>query len=256
MNKYFPDMVRYAKLSGRVRFIDMTTNGLLLKPDRIDDLIASGIDKINISVNGLTSEQYFEVTRTNIDFEGFIDNLYYLFNNRGQCKIYIKSISELYDAEGKARFFGVFSSIADSIFMENLTDPWPSHRVEEMIGIKSSKSAFSDIIDKKLVCCSMFYTLVINFDGTVSLCCVDWNNNLLIGDAGMSSLKDIWCSEELFEHQLRHLHGRRSENSICRDCNQISQCISDNIDPYRLELATRLQANRDRRCNNYCGGGH
>ena len=255
LNRHFPDMVRYAKQSGRVRFIDTTTNGLLLKPEKIDALVESGIDKINVSVNGLTAKQYDEVTQTPIDFVKFQKNLRYLFDNRGSCKVYIKSISELYDDEGKERFFDMFSSLADYIFLENLTDPWPHYSTEEKMGTKSSRSAFFDTVEQKDVCCLIFYTLVVNFDGTVSLCCVDWNNDLVVGDTNISSLKDIWGSDILFGHQMRHLKGRRFENHICRVCNQISQCVTDNVDPYRHELAARLQASRNGRvCSKFNGG--
>ena len=244
LNKHFFEMVTYAKKSGYIEFIDTTTNGLLLMPEIIDLIIEAGIDKINISVNGLTSKQYFEVTRAKMDYDKFLNNLRYLYENRRNTKILIKSISELYNEEDKKRFFEIFSPLSNSIFLENLTDPWPHHKVEEKMGIKSIHSAHSDKIEDKYVCCPIFYSLIMNFDGTVSLCCVDWKNNLIIGDVKKSSLKEIWHSDILFNHQMQHLKGERFKNPICRECNQISQCVIDNIDAYRLELADELQASR------------
>lgn len=246
LNKNYHEMIKYAKTSGLIESIDTTTNGLLLTPEKIEQIIVAGIDKINISINGITSEQYSEVTRTKVNFTGFLDNLLFLYENRGNCKILIKSISELYNEEEKMRFFEIFSSLADNIFLENLTDPWPDHKVEDTMGVKSTRSAFTNKIEDKYVCCPIFYSLIINFDGTVSLCCVDWKNNLIIGDVRKSSLKKIWYSNALFNHQMQHLKGERFKNSICRDCNQISQCVYDNIDPYRLELVDKLLSSRAR----------
>ncbi len=244
INKHFHEMVKYAKKSGHIELIDTTTNGLLLIPEKIDPIIEAGIDKINISINGITSEQYYEVTCTKVNFDEFLNNLRYLYENRGKCKILIKSISELYNEKDKKRFFDIFSPVADYIFLENLTDPWPHHKVEETLGVKSTRSAFSNRIEDKYVCCPIFYSLIMNSDGTVSLCCVDWKNSLIIGDVKNSSLKEIWYSDVLFSHQMQHLKGERFNNLICRECNQISQCVYDNIDPYRLELADKLQASR------------
>jgi len=255
LNKHFYEMVKYAEKSRHFESIDTTTNGLLLTPERIGPIIEAGIDKINISVNGVTSKQYFETTQTRVNFDEFLNNLRYLYENRGKTKILIKSISEFYNEKDKKRFFDIFSSIADYIFLENLTDPWPHYKVEESTGIKSTHSAHSDKIEPKYVCSPIFYTLTMNFDGTVSLCCVDWDNNLIIGDVNHNSLKEIWDSDVLFNYQMQHLKGERFNNPICRECNQISQCVYDNIDQYRLELADRLQASRVNQVSNRHSGG-
>ncbi len=244
LNKNFAKMVNYAKTCGNVEFVDTTTNGMLLNQRKIDAIIGAKIDKINISVNGLNAEQYFRFTGAKINYDGFLSNLMYLYTNRGKSKIFIKSISEFYSKEEKNKFFDLFSPLADSIYLENLTDPWPDHDVEASMGVKSSKSAHSSIIIDKYVCCPIFYTLVMNFDGTFSLCCVDWKNQLIIGDLKKNSIKEIWNSERLYAHQVQHLKGERFRNTVCRHCNQISQCIIDNIDPYRHRLLNILNASR------------
>src|SRR5690349_3556106 len=49
LNKRLADMIAYAKASGRVDYIDTTTNGTLITPERMAPVLAAGIDKINIS---------------------------------------------------------------------------------------------------------------------------------------------------------------------------------------------------------------
>ena len=56
MNRFFPEMVSIARKSGRVEKIDTTTNGVLLTPRNSERIIEAGIDQINISVNGLSTE--------------------------------------------------------------------------------------------------------------------------------------------------------------------------------------------------------
>jgi len=50
LNKRLAEMVAYAKQSGRVDYIDTTTNGTFISPDRVGPVIEAGLDKINISV--------------------------------------------------------------------------------------------------------------------------------------------------------------------------------------------------------------
>src|SRR5262245_44991812 len=45
LNKNLAKMVAYAKQSGRVPYIDTTTNGTLITPARMGALIAAGLDK-------------------------------------------------------------------------------------------------------------------------------------------------------------------------------------------------------------------
>ena len=78
---------------GGVKRIDTTTNGLLLNPERNRKLIASGIDQINISVNGVDEGQYKKLTNREIDFGKFVSNIKDLYLNRGDCEIYIDVVS-------------------------------------------------------------------------------------------------------------------------------------------------------------------
>jgi radical SAM protein with 4Fe4S-binding SPASM domain len=241
LNPNLYNMVKIAKESGRVNFIDTTTNGVLFTKERTDNIIQSGIDKIIISVNGLSDEQYLRNTQTKIDFGKFVDNIRYLYDNRGECKIFIKSISELYSTEEKERFFNIFSPMSDYIFLENLITPWPGFDTEKRMGFRSLKSAFNDTMENKTVCCSMFYTIVIKWNGAISLCCTDWKNDLVIGDIKTKRLKAFWDSDILHSYQLQQLKGERYKNPVCRDCNQISQGIYDNIDPYREQILKRME---------------
>lgn len=233
-------MIQIAKKSGHVDFIDTTTNGILLSHNKSEMLVKAGLDKIAISVNGISDEDYIKNTRTRIHFGRFYENLKHLYNNRGNCKVYIKSISELYTEEERDRFFEMFSPISDYIFMENLINPWPGFDVESKMDFKSTKSAFSNKATMKIVCCSMFYTMVIKWDGRVSLCCTDWKNDLVIGDVREESLKSIWGSDKLYFHQVQQLKGERYTNGICRNCNQVWQGIYDNIDPYRGKILEKM----------------
>ncbi len=71
LNKRFADMVRYAKSKDYIEYIDTTTNGTFLTPDRIGPVLEAGIDKINISVDGMTVEQYMQFTGFKFDFPKF-----------------------------------------------------------------------------------------------------------------------------------------------------------------------------------------
>ena len=87
LNKRLADMVAYAKKSGFCEYIDTTTNGTFLTPERMGPIIEAGLDKINISVDGMTPQQYEQFTGFKFDFAAFVKNVRLLYENKGNFEI-------------------------------------------------------------------------------------------------------------------------------------------------------------------------
>jgi hypothetical protein len=85
LNKRLADMVAYAKKAKPIEYIGTTTNGTLLSPDRIGPVSESGIDKINISVDGMNVETDRRFTGFDFDFDTFVENVRWLYANKGNC---------------------------------------------------------------------------------------------------------------------------------------------------------------------------
>lgn len=250
LNKRFADMIRYAKDSRIADYIDTTTNGYLLTPENIKPILDSGIDRINISVNGMSNDQFLEFSGVKIDFDKYVKNIINLYSAKGNCEICIKITGDLMTNEEKDRFFNIFGNYSDRIFIENVAPCWPEFDVEERLGIDISKTTgiYGQPIDKNIkVCPYIFYMISINSDGSVSLCFLDWARKLIIGDVRKQSLKEIWEGDILFQYQLDHLQGKRNENTVCKKCGQLSHCLPDNIDPYVDILTEKLLAYRKRK---------
>lgn len=116
VNHRYADMIAYAKRLGRFGRIDTTTNGVLLNPELNRRIVDAGLDQINISVNGMSTEQLYKNTGRKIDFEQYVDNIRDLYEHRGDCTVYIKSIKDILTEEEKSMFFATFGNISDRIF--------------------------------------------------------------------------------------------------------------------------------------------
>ncbi len=81
----------------------------------------------------------------------------------------------------------------------------------------------------KLVCPFPFYEMFVKADGSVTVCCVDWANELVVGNVNESSLREIWNGPRLAELRAVHLAGRRRDLNACRDCN-VLHSSPDNLD--------------------------
>jgi len=244
LNTRLADMIRYAKESGKVNYIDTTTNGYLLDPERVKSILDAGLDRINISVDGMSDKQFLEFTGVKVNFEKFVENIRHLYEIKGECEIAIKIAGDFMTEEEKNRFFDTFGNYADRIFIENAAPCWPEFDVEKRLGVKIEKGIYDQPIGDVNTCPYIFYSISVNSDGSVSLCFLDWARKLLIGDVRKQSLKEIWEGNELFQHQINQLCGKRKENPVCGECGQLSHGLPDNIDPYVDALTERLLNSR------------
>jgi MoaA/NifB/PqqE/SkfB family radical SAM enzyme len=240
LNPRLADMVGYAKASGVVDYIDTTTNASLMTPEKIRPVIEAGLDKINISVDGMSSEQFLEFTGAKVDYKQYVENIRSLYAMKGKCEIVIKTTGDFLTDEEKKRFYDTFGDYTDRIFIENAAPCWPEFDVENRLGIKITKGIYDQPIGSVNTCPYIFYQMSVNSDGTVSLCFLDWARKLIIGDAHKQSIKEIWEGQSLFDYQMTHLRGKRTEIAVCAACGQLSHGLPDDIDPYAKELAAKL----------------
>jgi radical SAM protein with 4Fe4S-binding SPASM domain len=241
LNSHLVDMVAYAKKSGNVPYIDTTTNGTLLDPERMQALILAGLDKINISVDGMNDEQYRKFTGFDFNFSKFVENVRWLYANKGECEIVIKIPGELISEEQKNEFFDAFGNYCDRIFIENFAPCWPEFDVEKRLGITFEKGIYQQPVTHTDTCPYLFYSLSINSDGTASACFLDWARRLIVGDTKKQTLPEIWHSSKLNALRMDNLEGKRMQHPVCSRCGQLTHCLPDNIDAFREELIPKMR---------------
>ncbi|MCD2173838.1 radical SAM protein [Rhizobium sp. C4] len=242
LNRRLADMIAYAKKSGYVDYIDTTTNGTFLTPERLGPVIEAGLDKINISVDGMTRETYREFTGFDFDFDKFVAGVKWLYENKGEMEISIKIPGELITEPQRQEFFDTFGDHCDRIFIENFAPCWPEFNVEERSGIKiGDVGIYQQQLRPTDTCPYIFYAMSVNADGLVSSCFLDWGRKLIIGDVRKETLVQIWNSDKMNALRLQHLEGRRCENQVCGNCGQLTHCLPDNIDDHRPMLLERFR---------------
>jgi MoaA/NifB/PqqE/SkfB family radical SAM enzyme len=237
INKNFYDIVKYAKASGKIDSVDTTTNGLMLHPKRNIEIIESGIDRINISINGLSKEQYQSFTRTNVNFDKLVSNIKHLYDNRKQCYIFIKINGDTISPEDEKRFLEIFEPIADSVAIERSMSCWNGFDSKGFKNVNDSIGVYGQEINKPVdVCPYIFYSVAVQSDLKVSLCFLDWNRKLIIGDLNKETLYSIWYSDALLYIRRAMLQNKRYLHSICGKCDQLLKGLPSNIDEHKEYL--------------------
>ncbi len=239
VNPLFPEMVAYLKQSGITKRIWTKTNGSLLNPEMNRRLIAAGLDWIGISVEAISREGYQKTAGVKLDYDRFRENIADLYQNRGNCEIYIKIADSGLSPEEVEQFYQDFSGICDFCAVEKLMG-WSYSNIKDFT-LGTTPDTYDGLpFTEKDVCPYPFYVMAFNFNGTVSLCGNDWSHSTVVGDASIEKVKDIWNGSRLFKFRQMLLEGRRHQNKACGDCYYL-KIVPDNIDLEREKILKKLK---------------
>lgn len=212
-------MVQTAKEKQVANNVEIITNGSLLTHEMSDGLIAAGLDRLVISLQGTTGKKYQDVCGINLDFEEFVGNIRYFYEHKKNTQMYLKIVDiALADEEDRKRYFHIFGNICDTIGIENTVPIFPdvafNERLEEAQG---TRTQFGLPVKHVKVCPQAFYTMQINPDGKIVGCYAVYYPRIL-DDCNQKSLIDIWNGEgyKLFRRQM--LEGRDNVCEFCKEC--------------------------------------
>ena len=120
LNPYFSNMVEYAKSKKYINKVATTSNAYLLNKELSLRIIQAGLDRIQISIEGINEEQYFNISNVKIDFNKLVDNIEFFYKNKKECDIFIKIVGNNLNEQEKNKFYNIFGDICDYIFIENV----------------------------------------------------------------------------------------------------------------------------------------
>lgn len=220
MCRRFLESISYAHGKGlEIRF---TSNGQLLSEEVGKRILEIGVQKINISAEGLNRNQY-EAIRTGGSFDKLCNNLSSFLRMRKEMGLnrpllHIQTV--LFDDQvNKAyidKFKSVWGGLCDSISFSQCGTQG-GNRIDNCQVIA---------MDDRNTCAYFFNLLCVNNDGTVSVCCVDYGRNLVVGDIRKQSLVEIWNSKKLKEFR-KHVRKKNYEkiSPVCSRCTSISRTV-------------------------------
>jgi len=239
LNKKLPEMIDYAKTKNVSDKIDTTTNASLLNEDTGKALVEAGLDRINISIEGVNNEQYKNFSDVKLEFEKVVENVKLFYENKKQCEMLVKINGDTLTKEDINKFFELFGDITDKIHVEHIMSCWPNFEFDG-VKVNENKGIYGQEIKEVDACAYAFYSFAINSDGKVSLCFLDWGRKLIIGDTNNEKIIAIWNGNKLKNYQKMFLRGDRKKHPICGNCGQMTHGNPDNIDKFKEELLAKI----------------
>lgn len=226
------DMVKYAKDSEKFSTIEIITNGSLLNKKVSDNLTEAGLDRLVVSLQGVTSEAYKKVSNVYIDFLSIVDNIKYFYNlNKSDTYVKVADIA-LRSEEEREKFYNIFDSICDSLAIEHIV---PIHGVTDIN--EKDITQFCDEVKDIKICPLPFYFMEFRPDGNV-VPCYSFEAPVNTGNLYNSSITDIWYGRKLKEFRLNMINNSRHNISICKSCGMSVYRYhkEDFLDAYKTKL--------------------
>jgi len=217
------ERIAYVKSKGPF-YVKIFSNASLLTPEKTAKLLASDLDEIVISFNGISKEIYESVMK--LPFEKSMDNVLALLEARrlrgpdaqghseAKPKIVLSCVRLAGNKAEVAKFNAFWKGKADAI-LKPIPENWS--------GSMEQNSPWKyDIKGRLWPCRGMWDTLDFTWDGKTILCCRDYDGRVVIGDIKKEAVKDILARKRAMG--IRQLeNGDYSDAKICKSCDTMNK---------------------------------
>lgn len=216
MHPQILEIMHYIKSANFTNEIILTTNGSLLKEKIARGIIEVGVDAIRIGIRAATPETYCKIHKRD-HFNLIKENTLRLLDlkERLNAKIpeVVMQIVVCDDTKDEIDLFiKTWENKPVSMEIKDFMS-WGGWTADETLPPGS-------LSDKRPPCIDPFHNIVINWDGKVSLCSLDWNHAVPFGDITKQSIKEVWHDKPVNTVREAHLRGNYTCNSMCANCDE------------------------------------
>jgi radical SAM protein with 4Fe4S-binding SPASM domain len=209
------DMVEYVKSLSQETEVKINTNGMLLDKEYAKALIGAGIDEITFSIEGCTKESH-EQLAIGSNYDTVLTNLMNLVDMRkenGKPQVRVCMVRMEETASSLKQFTKQWQPLVDAITI---------HDVNTGYGTLKDRRLEKRPLKRRVPCRELWLKLQVLWNGDVTVCCIDYDGKLKIGNVKNNSLSELWFGSKL--QRMREIHRDREFEKV-PICNK---CDSDN----------------------------
>lgn len=179
----------------------------------IKDLVLSGLDELNISLNGYNRQNYEKVMK--INYDKTIKNLKELIKTKNNLHSLLKiriSMTLVKANENSAKqFIEKWNPLVDSVSVNKV------HGYNS--GVKDIGNKFKINFKKPAFPCRYIWdTITIDVNGEVVLCCLDYESQYNFGNINSKSILKSFYSPKFELIRKQHLKLQSKNIKICQRC--------------------------------------
>lgn len=235
LHPFFLEMVEYA--SSRGIYTATSTNAHYLTEEVARQTVASGLDRLIISIDGTTQSAY-QAYRIGGSLEKVLTGTRNVIAARkllGAKKPHVifqflvvgPNEHQIPEVRSIARRFGVDQVIFKTAQIYDFAKGSPLIPKQDRYSRYRKKDDGSYALKGKMEdhCWKMWHSCVVTWDGKVVPCCFDKDARFVMGDLNEKSFEEIWKGES-YDRFRASLLTSRTEIEMCRNCTEGSQVFA------------------------------
>ncbi len=214
IDKHLGERLRYERdvLPKAMRVV--YTNAALLTERKLESLLDAGLDRMSISFNGMRKDTYERVMK--LDYDATLANVHAALEYRARTgarfSVVISCVPTEHHTEEEIREFQEYwRDKADIV----VVPPW----------ITWGGAFDGDKPARQLPCRYLWSILLVNYDGTVIMCCEDYEQKYPLGDLKTQSVLEVFNGDIAVRQRRNQLAGNFDEPEVCRGCAETSKAV-------------------------------
>jgi len=226
-------MISYAKRHNISTVL--STNAQFLNQDNALALVNSGLDMLSISLDGASEQTYLKY-RVKGDFHRTLDQIRYLVQKRNKTKsdlfidigflVMKHNENEIEKARNLAQDLGVdnFSLVKLSLLsykdmpLDEALKYLPTNPAHSRYKLINGELRLKRKEKKRTTCIWAWDRSVINWDGSIVPCCIDFDGEYTIGNYFDQGLKRVWNGEKYIQLRRQILEDK-DKIRMCANCS-------------------------------------
>lgn len=208
-------MLRYAKeRSGTT--VTLTTNGTLLRPKQIEQLLETGIDLVDISIDAFLGETYKNI-RVGGDLAVTRAHVLDLIRRRSAAGSKMKIVVSYIEQPNNA---------AETLDFQKF---WKAHGADYVVirQLHSAAGAKTEVKETMLrgrsaiprrPCVYPWERALLQPSGFIFFCPADWNRGSSVVDYRTTTLQELWRGEFYRKLRQAHLDNDFKDHAFCGQC--------------------------------------
>lgn len=202
-------------------WVTVTTNGTIMKERRVENLLASGLHLVDVSIDAVKEDTYSAI-RVGGDLKKTRANVIRLLELRDQAKAKTKIVVSFVEQPNNKEEAADFKSFwedkgADFVIIRRL------HSAAG--GVAGLAKSQRDANEKttRYPCLYPWERILLNPRGELAFCPQDWSHGSVIAPYSETSIADTWNGE--FYRKLReaHLANQYCDHKFCGQCPDWAQ---------------------------------
>ncbi|MBU0469176.1 MAG: radical SAM protein [Candidatus Omnitrophica bacterium] len=217
------DFIKQAKDKG-IPYVYITTNGLLINKKKIEQVFASGLDSVKISIDAGSKEKYEEM-KIGGNWDVLVDNIKALKQLRDEknskLRIFASYVVVQDDFDDLKKYKEMFDCLVDETINTLVSNQAHMDNIESVYKSKL-ESKFNYLVlpqEKWHPCGYLWNRFMTTYDGKLTICCNDFEARLIYGDLNQSSLKECWNNEKMKSFRKIHKEKKFQELPLCDICD-------------------------------------